>query len=210
MRFPILLTTVALALPFAVEAQATRRPADVERFEVSKLPAAPASEIEREIFAMLRQHKKGDFVNASRIHAKLGLYYKERGEGTLADNCNRMAIDAWSAASGERPASAGAPGTPPFEGGTLLSRGFVVTDTDLKVEHTWDFYEDGTWSHVITMLADPETPGPRESGWYYIADGRIRLWQMKPRSDKRLSIEILGEGGKDGMILDGVKMVPLK
>jgi hypothetical protein len=210
MRIPILMTTVALALPLAVGAQVARRPVNVERFEVSKLPTTPANDLEREIFAMLRQHKKGDLVDASRIHAKLGAYYKDRGEPVLADNCNRMAVDAWAAASGERPASAGAPGSPPFEGGTLISRGFSFTDQDLKVEHTWDFYDDGTWSHVITALSDPDTPGPRETGWYHITPGRIRLWQMKPRADKQLSFDMLGDGGKDGVILDGVKMVPLK
>lgn len=210
MRFRILFTTLALAIPVAAAPQATRRVPNVERFEVSRLPTTPTSDLEREIFMLLRIHKKGDLMDASRIHARLGQYYKERGEGDLSDACNRMAVEAWSAASGERPASAGAPGSPPFDPANTISSSFMVTDTDLGVEHLWDFFDDGTWAHVVTMLKEPDTPGPREVGWYSINGGRIRLWQMKPRTDRTLPFELLGDGGKDGLVLDGAKMAAVK
>lgn len=206
MRFRILPLLVAMALPLAVPAQAKHRGRDVEKFETSKLPASPTSAIEKELFEALRLHKKGDLSDATRIHAKLGQYYKERGEKELSDKCNTMAMQAWSAATGERPASAGTPFSPPFEPVGTFARSFTYTD-ELKVEHTWEFYEDGTFAHMVIPAG--EENGPRELGFYTLDGGTMRLWQGKPKVDRRVSFQLLGEGGKDGAVLDGVKMVPV-
>jgi hypothetical protein len=205
MRSGALLLILALAVPCSAQGQAKGRLRDVERFEVSGLPTSPTSELEKEIFLLLRIHKKGDLTDASRIHVKLAQYYKAQGQNTLADNCNRMAMEAWEAATGERPTSAGSPGSPPFDPLNTIAAIFSHTD-DLKVEHTWEFFVDGTFAHSLTTASADASPGPRELGWYSIEGGRLRLWQMKPRFDRTVSFELLGDGGKDGAILDGARM----
>jgi hypothetical protein len=209
MRYAPSLLTLALVVPLTIPAQSTARQRDVERFEISGLPKTPETELEKQIFLLLKVHKKGDLGDASRIHAKLGQYYKELGKLELSDACNRKAIRAWEVASGERSASAGSPGSPPFDLEGAFARGFVYTDADLKMEHIWDFYEDGTFAHEVIPLGQPETVGPRELGWYSVKGDRIRLWQMKPRSDRTFSFRFLGEGGKEGLTLDGIAMKPL-
>ena len=202
---PGLLVALAVVLPLALQGQATSRARDVERFEVSGLPATATNDLEREIFLLLRIHKKGDFTDASRIHVKLAQYYQSQGKSALADDCNRMAMRAWEAATGERPTSAGSAGSPPFEPLNTLAAVFSYSD-DLRVEHTWEFFMDGTFAHSLTNDSTTTSAGPRELGWYSIAGGRLRLWQMRPRLDRTVSFELLGEGGKDGATLDGVRM----
>jgi hypothetical protein len=34
----------------------------------------------------------------------------------------------------------------------------------------------------------------------------MRLWQLLPAVDRNVAFEFIGEGGRDGAILDGVKM----
>ncbi len=206
MRLAISLLTLALVIPVASGAQTSKRARDVERFEVSGLPQTPTSDIEKDIFLFLRIHKKGDLGDASRIHAKLGQYYRQRGDLKKSEACDRMAVEAWEAASGERSPSAGASGTPPFEPQNTIARGFTYSDADLKVEHTWDFFDDGTFAHSITLLDNAGTLGPRETGWYTIQDGKMRLWQVRPRTDKSVSWQITD----DGAMLDGVAMKSLK
>ena len=205
MRSRFVVLTLALALPFTASGQANRPPRDVERFEVAGLPKAPASELEKEIFLLLRVHKKGDYTDASRIHLKLAQYYKEHGEELLEDLCNQKAMEAWAAASGERPASAGSPGSPPFEPQHAFARRFRYTD-DVKIEHTWEFFVDGTYSHTLATADKPDGIGPRERGWYTLAGDQMRLWQFKPRAERTVRFELLGDSGKDGAFLDGARM----
>ncbi len=205
MRSRFLLLAFALAVPTVTSGQAGKRVKEVERFETAGLPSAPASQIEKEIFALLRMHKKGDLTDASRIHLKLAQYYKERGQELLEDVCNQKATEAWAAASGERPSSAGSPGSPPFEPAGLFARQFIYTD-DLKVEHTWEFFTDGTYSHSLASAERAGPIAPRERGWYTLDGATMRLWQFKPRSERTVRFELLGDGGKDGATMDGVKL----
>jgi hypothetical protein len=210
MRTRALLVLFALALPATVAAQSTtRRPRNVEQFETSGLPAKPASELEREIFNDLRLHKKGDLTDATRIHAKLAQYYRQSGNEALEDVCSAKAMQAWEAATGERPTSAGSQGSPPFEPMNTIALSFGYKD-DLSVEHTWDFFSDGTFAHAVFSAEQTAGARPRELGWYSIDGKKIRLWQMKPRADRVVGFELLGEGGKDGAVLDGVKMGVVK
>ncbi|ODT01402.1 MAG: hypothetical protein ABS52_16790 [Gemmatimonadetes bacterium SCN 70-22] len=210
MRSRFLALTVALTLPLAfplvAEAQANRPARELERFEVGGLPKAPASELEKEIFLLLRVHKKGDYSDASRIHLKLAQYYKEHGEELMEDLCNQKAMEAWAAASGERPASAGSPGSPPFEPQNTFARRFSHSD-EMKILHTWEFFSDGTYSHVLATADQPGGFGPRERGWYTLTGDQMRLWQFKPRGDRTVRVELLGAEGRDGAILDGARMV---
>lgn len=200
--------TLPLILPAAGGAQNARPARDVERFEIAGLPKAPSSELEKEIFLLLRIHKKGDYTDASRIHLKLAQFYKEHGEELMEDLCNQKAMEAWAAASGERPASAGSPGSPPFEPQQAFAGRFSYTD-EMQLEHTWEFFADGTYSHILTTADRPDGVGPRERGWYTLSGNRMRLWQFKPRGDRTIRFELLGSDGKDGAILDGARMSPV-
>lgn len=208
MRYGLALLALTLSLPIAAGSQAPRRPRDVEKFEVSGLPQSPASDLEREIFQLLKAHRKGDLTDATRIHARLAQYYKERGDEARTEACERQAMRAWEAASGERAASAGSPSTPPFDSEGTLAASFAYIDEALQVEHVWDFYEDGTYAHEVNRVGDADLPGPRERGWYTLKDDRMRLWQYKPRMDKTVSFVLSGERGKDGATMAGVVMTP--
>ncbi|MCC6931411.1 MAG: hypothetical protein IT359_20655 [Gemmatimonadaceae bacterium] len=207
MRSRFLLLAMVLGAPVALGAQAAppaRRGKDVETFEVAKLPPRPASEIEKEIFALLRTHRKGDLTDASRIHLKLAQYYKERGEELLEDVCNQKATEAWAAASGERPSSAGSQGSPPFDPEGAFSGLFTYVD-DLKVEHTWEFFADGTFAHAVASAEQRQPIAPRELGWYTVKGSKMRLWQFKSRADRTVEFQLL-EAGALGAVLDGVKL----
>jgi len=211
MRSRFLLLAVALAAPVALAAQTTppaKRGKDVEKFEVAGLPPKPASEIEKEIFALLRTHRKGDLTDASRIHLKLAQYYKERGQELLEDVCNQKATEAWAAASGERPSSAGSQGSPPFDPEGMFTGRFSYVD-DLKVEHTWEFFADGTFSHAVASAEQKQAIAPRELGWYTVKGAKMRLWQFKSRADRTVEFQLL-DAGSSGAMLDGVKLEVVK
>lgn len=205
----VALLILALTLPASADAQSSRRPASVERFDTAGLPAVPASELEKEIFTLLRIHKSGDYSNASRIHLLLAQYYKALGDAKMEDICNDKALKAWEAASGERPTSAGSQGSPPFDSENTFEGVFTYTD-DVKVQHTWEFFHDGTYAHSLATEEQPDGTGLRERGFYTLSGGRIRLWMMKPRADRRVSFELTGAGGTDGAVMDGVRMERVK
>ena len=206
MRPIVLFLILLFALPVPAAAQATKRARDVERFDVAGLPKTPNSERERDIFLLLRVHKKGDLADATRIHAMLAEYYKERGDAARADDCQRMAADAWDAASGAERTSAHSPGKAPFAPEGTFRRTFTYTD-ELKVTATWEFFIDGTFARTVS---DPSRAGagPSEAGWYRVLDGRMRMWQVRPVVDRTVAFELLGLDGKDGAVLDGVTIKP--
>ena len=37
-------------------------------------------------------------------------------------------------------------------------------------------------------------------------DGQMRLWQAKPALDKTVTFELSGDMGKNGLVLDGIRM----
>ena len=204
MRPAVLILTLLIALPVPGAAQATTRARDVERFDVAGLPKTPGSEREREIFLLLRVHKKGDLADATRIHVMLAEYYKERGDAARADDCQRMAADAWDAASGTERTSAHSPGRPPFSPAGTFQRTFTFTN-ELKVTETWEFFTDGTFARTLTDVSRAGA-GPGEVGWYTVLEGRMRIWQSRPAADRTVTFELLGPDGKDGAVLDGVRL----
>lgn len=209
MRPRLALLALALALPLSLPAQGSQRAKNVEKFDVSGLPKSPKSALEREIFDLLRVHKRGDLQDATRIHLKLAEYYKAKGDEARADDCTKMAAEAWDVVSGAPPASASSPGTPPFQPAGTFEAAFVYAD-DLNVAHTWEFFEDGTFAHSVSNAEQAGLASPKELGWYSISDGQIRLWQAEPATDRTVTFQLLGENGKDGAVLDSVRMKPRK
>jgi hypothetical protein len=204
MRAGILFVAFLFCCASPLVAQGKKQPRDLERFDVSGLPATPKTDVERQIFLFLKVHKKGDLTDATRIHMMLAQYYKERGDAARADDCTHLAADAWNATNGG-PETAAASGTPPFESKGTFRKTFVYSD-DLKVEHTWAFYVDGTFSHSVSGGAD--AAGPNETGWYTRQSGRIRLWQERPKTDKTVDFELLGADGEGGAVMAGMRMKP--
>jgi hypothetical protein len=209
MRPRLALLALALALPLSLAAQGTQRAKNVEKFDVSGLPKTPHNDTEKEIFDLLRVHRRGDLQDATRIHLKLAEYYKAQGDKARADDCTKMATAAWEAASGAPPASAQSPGTPPFEPVGTFEAAFVYAD-ELNVAHTWEFFDDGTFAHSVSNAEQAGLASPREVGWYSIENGQMRLWQAQPATDRTLAFELVGEGGSDGALMDGVRMKPRK
>ena len=102
MRYRHLMLGVAMLVPVIAFSQATPNPRNPERFDVAGLPQTATSDLEREIFTLLRYHKRGDLRDATRIHLRLAEYYKEVGDKVRADDCTKMANEAWDAAERDR------------------------------------------------------------------------------------------------------------
>ena len=202
MRAGILLSALLLCLAPSLNAQAKKPQRDLERFDVSGLPATAGTDLERQILLFIKVHRKGDLTDATRIHMMLAQYYKQRGDATRADDCNRMAADAYNATDSGAPETAGAPGNPPFEPQATFRRTFVYTD-EASVEHTWDFYLDGTFSHAVSSGS-----GGTETGWYTRQDRQMRLWQLRPKADRTVEFEMLGPDGSEGAVMAGARMKP--
>jgi hypothetical protein len=200
-----LLSTLLLCLAPSLSAQTSKPQRDVERFDVSGLPATPGTEIERQILLFVKVHRKGDLTDATRIHMMLAQYYKQRGDAARADDCTSLAADAYSGTSGGEPETAGAPGRPPFEPQATFRRTFVYT-AEPSVEHTWEFYLDGTFSHAVSSASGEAQP--TEAGWYTRHDREMRLWQLRSKADRTVEFELLGPDGSEGAVMAGVRMTP--
>ena len=86
-----------------------------------------------------------------------------------------------------------------------MRRTFAYTDT-LNVEHTWEFFADGSFRHaVVGGSGDARQP---ETGWYTRQGRQLRLWQLRPSVDRTADFELLGPDGSDGAVMDGVQMKP--
>ena len=206
MRFRHIMLAAALVMPAGVQSQAKPAVSRVERFDVTGLPTTAGTDLEREIFTLIRYHRRGDLRDATRIHLKLAEYYKERGDKMRADDCTKMASEAWEAAENGVRVSAGTPGTPPFEPMKTFRQNFAYADEELRATHRWEFFDDGTYAHRLTIPEGQLTAPPTELGWYSVLDGQIRLWQLKPDLDRTVAFQLLGEGGRDGAVLDGQRM----
>jgi hypothetical protein len=203
MRKATFLSALVLCLTASVDAQTKKPPPRLERFDVSGLPAEPTNDAERQLFLLLRAHRKGDLNDATRIHMLLAQYYKDIGDKARSDDCTRLAADAYEVGSRMPPETARSPGKPPFSPERTLRRTFVFTD-ELNVAHTWEFYLDGTFSHAVSNQSSDVAPN--DTGWYTRSRGQIRLWQLTPSVDRTVSFELLGPDGSDGAVLDGVRM----
>ena len=206
MQLRHILLAVALAIPVTATAQNGARPANPERFDTSGLPQSPSNAREKEIFTLLRYHRRGDLKDAARIHLMLSEYYKEIGDKSKASDCAKMASEAWEASENGVRFSAGTPGNPPFELVGTFRQNFAYADAELGASHRWEFFEDGTYLHSLTTPAGQAAPPPKELGFYTISNGQIRFWQAAPVLDRTVTFELLGDAGKDGAVMDGVKM----
>jgi hypothetical protein len=209
MRFRTFALALALVLPVSAAPQGAPKAANLEKFDVAGLPKTGTNDAERQILQLLRYHKKGDLKDAARIHMMLAEYYKERGEKARADDCKKMAGEAWDAAESGVRTSAGSPGSPPFDPAGAFTKAFGYTD-DVGITHRWEFWDDGTFAHSVTDTKAADATPITELGWYSILDGQVRLWQQDPASDRTVPFSLQGKDGKDGAILDGSKMKPVK
>ena len=200
MRAGIVLSVVLLLAAPSLAAQGNKPSREIERFDVSGLPATPRTDVERQILLFVKVHRKGDLTDATRIHMMLAQYYKDRGDATRADDCNRLAADAYNATATAPPETAGAAGHPPFERQATFRRTFVYTD-EQTAEHTWDFYTDGSFSHSVST-------GASEKGWYTRQGREMRLWKSNPKADHTVAFELVGPDGSDGAVMAGVQMKP--
>jgi hypothetical protein len=200
-----ILLAVALALPLTATAQSTGRP-NPERFDVSGLPEKAVSTVEQEIFTLIRYHRRGDLRDAARIQLMLAEYYKQAGDKVRADDCTKLASDAWEFAEKGIITSAGTRGSPPFESLGTFRQNFAHIDEELQSAHRWEFFEDGTYRHSLPTPAGQAAPPPKELGFYSVQGNQIRLWQSAPALDRTVTFELLGANGKDGVMLDGIKM----
>ena len=206
MRCTHILLALALAIPVTATAQTSARRAHPEKFDVSGLPPKASSTLEQEIFTLIRYHRRGDLRDAARVHLKLAEYYKEIGDKTRAADCTNMATEAWEAAEKGIRVSAGTTGTPPFELTRTFRQNFAYQDADLGTSHKWEFFDDGTYLHSLGIPEGQTVAPPKELGWYTVLDGQIRLWQSAPALDRTVAFELSGESGKNGAVMDGIKM----
>lgn len=205
MRARILIPILLLGLAPSAVAQTKKPTRDVERFDLSGLPATPTTDVERQITLFVKVHRKGDLTDATRIHMMLAQYYKTKGDAARAENCNLLAADAYGATSDAPPETAGSDGKPPFEPERTLRRTFVYADT-LSATHTWEFYLDGTFSHAVSDGSGPAKAA--ETGWYTRRDRQLRLWQLRPSVDRTVEFELIGPDGSEGAVMGDVRMKP--
>lgn len=203
MRSLLLVFAFALVVPASGKAQVAPRGA-MERFDTAGLSVT--SQVEKEIFTLIRYHRRGDLKDAARIHLMLAEYYKQNGQAKRADDCSKLASEAWEASENGVRVSAGTPGIPPFEPQGLFRRNFAYTDEELGTSHRWEFFDDGTYAHSLPTPAGQAAPPPKELGFYSVLDGQIRLWQSRPALDRTVPFQLLGEGGQNGAVLDGIRM----
>jgi len=206
MRYRHLLLGVALLVPVIAAPQAAPRQSNPERFDVAGLPKTASSALEKEIFTLLRYHRRGDLKDATRIHLKLAEYYRDQGDKIRAEDCTKLANEAWEAAEKGVRTSAGTGGTPPFEPAGTFRRNFAYSDEAVGVSHRWEFFDDGTFAHSLTTPPGQTAPPPKEVGFYTVLNGQIRLWQANPPVDRTVTFELLGAEGVNGVVLDGVRM----
>jgi hypothetical protein len=205
MRSLHIVVALALVLPGSAYSQGVSR-AGMERFDTAGLAVSGAGAAEKEIFTLIRYHRRGDLKDAARIHLMLAEYYKQSGQAKRADDCSKMASEAWEAAENGVRVSAGTTGTPPFELKGMFRRNFAYTDDELGATHRWEFFDDGTYAHSLTTPAGASAPPPTEVGFYSVSDGQLRLWQTRPALDRTVSLTLLGESGQNGAVLDGIRM----
>ena len=205
MRARILVSIAVLCVVPSLAAQTKKPQRDVERFDVSGVPATPTNEREREILLLVKAHRKGDLTDATRIQMLLSAYYKERGDAARANDCTQLAADAYNASSNTAPETAGAPGKPPFEPQATFRRTFMYTD-EQRVEHTWDFYLDGSFGHAVNNPVGSSAPA--ETGWYTRHNREMRMWQLHPQTDRTVEFELRGPDGSEGARMSGVLMKP--
>lgn len=201
----IVFSALVLCVAPSLAAQSKKPQRDAERFDVSGVPATPTNDREREILLLVKVHRKGDLTDATRIQMLLAQYYKQKGDATRADDCNQLAADAYNATSNSAPETAGAPGKPPFDPQATFRRTFMYTD-EQRVEHTWDFYLDGTFTHAMNNTTGES--GPAETGWYTRHEREMRLWQLRPKTDRTVEFELRGPDGSEGATMAGVPMKP--
>ena len=205
MRSLFIFFALAVAAPASAQTQGVPR-AGMERFDTAGLSVTSASAAEKEIFTLIRYHRRGDLKDAARIHLMLAEYYKQSGQAKRADDCSKLASEAWDAAENGVRVSAGTPGSPPFEPLGLFRRNFAYTDEELGASHRWEFFDDGTYAHSLPTPVGQSAPPPKELGFYSVSDGQIRLWQLRPALDRTVPFQLLGDGGQNGVILDGIRM----
>ena len=204
MRSLFIFIALAVAIPASAQTQAVPR-AGMERFDTAGLSIAPGT-AEKEIFTLIRYHRRGDLKDAARIHLMLAEYYKQNGQAKRADDCSKLASEAWEAAENGVRVSAGSPGAPPFEPQGLFRRNFAYTDEELGASHRWEFFDDGTYAHSLPAPAGQAAPPPKELGFYSVSDGQIRLWQLRPALDRTVTFQLLGDAGQGGVMFDGIRM----
>jgi hypothetical protein len=209
MRISLLIVALGLALPVTATSQPATKVAAIEKFDLSGLPRTATTDQEREILLLVQYHRRGDLKDATRIHMMLAQYYKKQGDKARATNCESLAAAAWEASEKGLRVSAGSPGVPPFETLGTFTQAFAYAD-ELGLAHRWEFFDDGTWSHSVADPKVTDIDPPMELGWYSVADGKIRLWQQEPASDRTVSFALQGRNGKDGLILDGVRLKSVK
>ena len=205
MRSLLIFLALAIAVPASAHAQAVPR-TGMERFDTAGLSVTSTAAAEKEIFTLIRYHRRGDLKDAARIHLMLAEYYKQNGQAKRADDCSKLASEAWEAAENGARVSAGTSGSPPFEPQGVFRRNFAYTDEELGASHRWEFFDDGTYAHSLPTPAGQAAPPPKELGFYSVSDGQIRLWQTRPALDRTVPFQLLGDGGQNGVVLDGIRM----
>ena len=136
----------------------------------------------------------------------LAEYYKEIGDKTKASDCSKMATEAWEprkTACGFRPVRRGLP---------RLNRSAPSARTLRIPTRSWARHTAGSSSrtertqHSLTTPAGETAPPPKDWGFYSVLNGQIRLWQSAPPFDRTTTFELSGDWGKNGAVLDGIKM----
>ncbi len=200
---------------------------EAEKFDLSAV--APNTAEGRQVLDMVKRHRAGDWADAAAIQQKLARYYRAGHDPARAQTASARATQArnaaartgavsWQSCEGKHPQFAGR--------AAPISGLWYVYDGGYN-EETWEFWGDSMFRH--TWIAGRLGAGARtsERGRFAVNGGRITLRITSETSasvgdagggaalsagtrckdeTRNLSLEILGRGGADGLVLDGIRL----
>lgn len=232
-----------------------------EQFDVSGLPARPASFLEQQIAILISSHKAGDMASAAMIQRKLAQYYTQVGDTVRARAATermRAAEEGHTRNAGNSPAprtesksmqeEARAPKTAAEQTGASSGaveqkqtkqspppkgafEGRYYYMDGVSTLHTWEFSPEGAYLYTRASRGAGTSVRTSERGTYTVSGGYLELHPSATTTGyatpsaggrgslvgggteaqagmKRVKFQLLGTAGKDGIILDGIKMKP--
>ena len=200
-----------------------------EKFDLSGLPSRPTNFAEQRLLDMVQHHERGNLADAAFIQRKLAQYYNEKGDTARA----RVAEQRAKAADGpseKTPAPApSSPNSNPTSTGRTADFTGKYWVRDENGLQTWDFNSDGTFYHAWIAGGAGTSARSSEKGTFHLSGEYLVLNVTSGASAfatpsvggrgtlvgggaeakgevRRLKIELLGPGGRDGIVLDSVKL----
>ncbi len=238
---------------------------DAETFDLSGLPAQPATFLQQQLRDLIKSHKAGDMIDAAEVQRKLAQCYREVNDETRAKQADERARLADELASGSKSSgsdagskaesrqapgrsgstqSKSAPPGPAPSTSTVPKTGPAPAPAAIGskrpafsgnyyrmpgpgVLEKWDFNEDGTFYHTGIAGGSGTSVRNGARGTFEVVGNELVLTITSEaggfatptgsrqttigggaetkHETQRMKITLVGERGKNGIVLDGVE-----